>query len=93
MTDCEAVASVCGAVIGTFFRMEGARACRVGARDGEGCGPVEELAGCCCCDAGCGVEVVDEGVLAAAAAPPADLLGTMEGLKRAPPFSIRDDMM
>lgn len=37
--------------------------------------------------------MADEGVLPVAAAPPADLLGTMEGLKRAPPFSIRDDIV
>lgn len=32
-------------------------------------------------------------VLLAVGVPAADLLGTMEGLKRAPPFSMRDDML
>lgn len=74
-----------------LLRTDGGRGCRAdtwGTSDGDGGGPTEVAGACCAC-----VDVDGEAAGAVAGgAPPADLLGTMEGLKRAPPFSIRDDM-
>ena len=66
--------------------------------DGDGAGAAAVPAACCCCDKGfcdgdCAVAGEDDGALPPGAVPPADLLGTIDGLNREPPFSIRDDMV
>lgn len=78
-----------------LLRTDGGRDCRsvpTATSDGDGGGAVDVFGVCFCDCADVCCEAVVAGTLAGVALT-VDFLGTMDGLNRAPPFSIRDDMV